>query len=414
MVPRASARSRPADWDWSFAEDGNLALDRHDLWEEIPSAPTLASVTKSGRGRTLCSHARRPLRVRAMSPRASGHARRPGRAQRRAAHRLRRFAGLTAVVAVGVVTLLVTAFGPGAAETRRDVARPAPADRLLPAGPPSRTSSRRRARCGSSCRSRRTASRRSATTPPATARSRSSPSAAAATQGLLRDGSSTASSAAATEPDLVPAARRHAARARRRSRSAPRRAPTSTRRSTGRSSGSPTTCLERPDVRRAHRHPAARRAVARRLGHAPRAPTRRSPSARPSRRAQPKIGDGRRPLARRAAGARALHAGRGQPRLGRGRPGRPRSAAALRILFVADVVGAPGPAGRRGAAAARCARSSASTSASSTARTPPTASGSRRSSPTKLLAAGADVITLGNHTWRRPRDRPYLDRLRAA
>jgi hypothetical protein len=42
---------------------------------------------------------------------------------------------LTAVAAVGVVTLLVTAFGPHGAET---VARtgPAPAERLLPAGPP--------------------------------------------------------------------------------------------------------------------------------------------------------------------------------------------------------------------------------------------------------------------------------------
>jgi hypothetical protein len=63
------------------------------------------------------------------------HARRARRAERRAAHRLRRFAGLTLVAAVGLVTLLITAFGPNGAT---NVARtgPAPANRLLPSGPP--------------------------------------------------------------------------------------------------------------------------------------------------------------------------------------------------------------------------------------------------------------------------------------
>jgi len=48
---------------------------------------------------------------------------------------LRRFAGLTVVALVGLITLLVTAFGPEGAE---NVARvvPAPANRLLPSGPP--------------------------------------------------------------------------------------------------------------------------------------------------------------------------------------------------------------------------------------------------------------------------------------
>jgi len=66
---------------------------------------------------------------------APGHARRARRAERRAAHRLRRFAGLAAVAAVGVVTLLVTAFGPTAATNTASTA-PAPANRLLPSGPP--------------------------------------------------------------------------------------------------------------------------------------------------------------------------------------------------------------------------------------------------------------------------------------
>lgn len=63
-----------------------------------------------------------------------GHARRLRRAERRAAHRLRRFAGLTAVAAIAIVTLLVTAFGPNATNVA-DTA-PMPADRLLPSGPP--------------------------------------------------------------------------------------------------------------------------------------------------------------------------------------------------------------------------------------------------------------------------------------
>jgi hypothetical protein len=42
---------------------------------------------------------------------------------------------LTAVAAVGLVTLLVTAFGPNGAETVAH-SGPAPADRLLPSGPP--------------------------------------------------------------------------------------------------------------------------------------------------------------------------------------------------------------------------------------------------------------------------------------
>jgi len=68
-------------------------------------------------------------------PPPSRHARRARRAERRAAARLRRFAGLTIVAAVGVITLLVTAFGPNGATTAAHTA-PAPANRLLPSGPP--------------------------------------------------------------------------------------------------------------------------------------------------------------------------------------------------------------------------------------------------------------------------------------
>lgn len=81
---------RPPAWDWSFFEDGSLALDP---WAEPASLQ---------RRRGSATVPRMP------PPRAPG----PERARRRTGtHRLRRFAGLTAVAAVLVVTLLLTAFG---------------------------------------------------------------------------------------------------------------------------------------------------------------------------------------------------------------------------------------------------------------------------------------------------------------
>lgn len=64
-----------------------------------------------------------------------GHRRRARRAERRAAHRFRRFAGLSALVVVGLLTLFITAFGPNGATPVAAVS-PAPAARLLPSGPP--------------------------------------------------------------------------------------------------------------------------------------------------------------------------------------------------------------------------------------------------------------------------------------
>jgi hypothetical protein len=69
-------------------------------------------------------------------PRASGHAlvmRR--RAEVAAARRKRRLAGLVLLALVVLVTLLLTAFGSGGSRAVRTAA-PAPATRLLPAGPP--------------------------------------------------------------------------------------------------------------------------------------------------------------------------------------------------------------------------------------------------------------------------------------
>lgn len=87
----AVRRIRPPEWEWSFFEDGGLALDP---WAEPP--PSL-----------------RPRRSFATVPRMPP-TRVPGRARgrgRTGIRRVRRFAGLSAVATVLVVTLLLTAFG---------------------------------------------------------------------------------------------------------------------------------------------------------------------------------------------------------------------------------------------------------------------------------------------------------------
>jgi hypothetical protein len=70
-------------------------------------------------------------------PRASAHAlaMRRRRAETVAARRRRRLASLILLAAVALITLLLTAFGSGGARPVRTTA-PAPATRLLPAGPP--------------------------------------------------------------------------------------------------------------------------------------------------------------------------------------------------------------------------------------------------------------------------------------
>ena len=83
------------------------------------------------------------------------------------------------------------------------------------------------------------------------------------------------------------------------------------------------------------------------------------------------------------------------------------------ILFVGDVVGS---AGRRVVRthARRAARASwAPTSSSSTARTPRAGIGITPKHADELFAAGADVITLGNHTYRHREVWPYLEANRA-
>jgi hypothetical protein len=59
------------------------------------------------------------------------------RAQRQAIRRRRRLAGLVVLAIVALVTLLLAAFGSGQPPTVQQSLAPAPANRLLPSGPPS-------------------------------------------------------------------------------------------------------------------------------------------------------------------------------------------------------------------------------------------------------------------------------------
>jgi hypothetical protein len=122
---------RPPVWDWSFFEDGALALDRHELWDEPVGESRL----------DLSQSPRRPPRLKALSrsvtfppmprprpPGASSRAR-----SRRAARRVRRLAVLTIVTSLAVVTLVLTAFG---SSTPASVVVPALPSRLMPDTPP--------------------------------------------------------------------------------------------------------------------------------------------------------------------------------------------------------------------------------------------------------------------------------------
>ena len=117
------AQLRPAAWDWSFFEDGNLALDSHELWEE-PGSGSGSELSQS-RPRPPLHRPMTSATVPRMPPsRAPGQS---SRARTRSpARRLQRFAGLTVVSAVLVATLLLTAFGDGATPRIPDLAAAPP------------------------------------------------------------------------------------------------------------------------------------------------------------------------------------------------------------------------------------------------------------------------------------------------
>ena len=155
-----------------------------------------------------------------------------------------------------------------------------------------------------------------------------------------------------------------------------------------------------------HRHPTVGGAVARRLADA----SASGPGAQrrlDDRRVEHEGRSHHRSLGRGEAGARQVHAGRGEPRFDRAPP-RSNTDLPLRILFVADVVGGPGrraveerlPSLKEELHVDFCILNGENL-ADGVGITPKLAD--------KMLAAGADVITLGNHVWRRAEIKPYLD-----
>jgi len=104
------------DWGWSFYEDGNLALDRHEVWEE-PEPERALRVSRSAPVPRLKGV---PGSVRVSHDMPSSRPTRRRRVERRevrAARRARNFALLTLLAIVLVVALLLTAFG-GGVDTR--------------------------------------------------------------------------------------------------------------------------------------------------------------------------------------------------------------------------------------------------------------------------------------------------------
>jgi hypothetical protein len=116
--PASVTPLRPPGWDWTFETDGALAL------EPEPATDLKGPVTSD----TV---------PRMAQPEAQGLAYRAAeREQIRArVRRSRRTAALLVAACVSLVLLLLTAFGTGGVASSADRG-PAPANRLLPAGPP--------------------------------------------------------------------------------------------------------------------------------------------------------------------------------------------------------------------------------------------------------------------------------------
>jgi murein DD-endopeptidase MepM/ murein hydrolase activator NlpD len=122
-------------WDWSFDQDGSLALDRHELWPEPRPRPRIA-VSQGPASADRLKEETGPATVRPMRARPSRQARLERQRRVQARRRARRLAGAIVLGAVLLVTLLLTAFGSSGKRTV-NAAAPAPAERLLPTGPPS-------------------------------------------------------------------------------------------------------------------------------------------------------------------------------------------------------------------------------------------------------------------------------------
>ena len=122
-------------WDWSFDQDGSLALDPSHDWPEPPVRPRMV-VAPAPAPVELLKEDAGPATVPPMRARPSRQARLERQRRIQARRRARGVAFAVILGAALLVTLLMTAFG---SSNRRTVnaAAPAPAQRLLPTGPPS-------------------------------------------------------------------------------------------------------------------------------------------------------------------------------------------------------------------------------------------------------------------------------------
>jgi hypothetical protein len=117
-------------------EDGALALDRHEIWEE-PLIQPRSRLSQAPPPEPGLPQEEPFVSVRAMASRASEQieAARRARRARGSAPRARRFAGLAVIACIVVATTLVTAFG-SSRKASDALSVLTPASRLVPASPP--------------------------------------------------------------------------------------------------------------------------------------------------------------------------------------------------------------------------------------------------------------------------------------
>ena len=389
-------------WDWSFDQDGSLALDRQELWPEPRPRPRLA-VSRAPAPVERLKEETGPATVRPMRARPSRKARLEQQRRVQAHRRARRLAGAIVLGAVLLVTLLLTAFGSSDKRTV-SAAAPAPAQRLLPTGPPSPQviALQGSLRIQLPVPQERLTAIGVYGTGDAALPLR--PLGTKGNQGFITR----------TFHRIFGGGEGHGPRYY----SLGGSSPGNTRLDVGAAAGTDvyapvdgTVVGLTPYVINgrtrwsAGRHPAARRAVRRCVGHSN--PTRAGARGRrlALRRDIPNR-DGRRPRRDRGAGTGPVHHGRRQSRddcgLSRGHSVDP-----LRILFLADVFGPPGRravedrlSGLKEELDIDFCVVNGENAADGAGLTPKIAD--------KLLDAGADVVTLGNHVWRRMEIGPYL------
>jgi len=124
MAPQRHRRPRrppprPSAWDWSFAEDGALALDRHEVIPKTAYEPALDLSQSRVLSRSLNRRTRSGTVTRMPSRRTRRRA--SLRQRERRAQRIQRLAALLVLVAIVIITLTLTAFGSTSARARPEI-----------------------------------------------------------------------------------------------------------------------------------------------------------------------------------------------------------------------------------------------------------------------------------------------------